>query len=85
MLTGPYGIFDQTLSVETPGLGEGHVHISVCLPRAASVATELEREARPLILVIEGGGFVLGQPSDGGHIDRMLCDRVLYPLHSLTH
>lgn len=75
-MTGTGDLFDKQFTVPTPGLGEGKVRISVCLPK-----TPLIREQGcspvPVVLVAEGGGFVLGQPSDGEHIDRMLSDEVI--------
>lgn len=74
--TGTGALFDKTLAVPTPGLGEGHVRISVCLPESANLYPKSVCGPLPLILVAEGGGFVLGQPTDGEHIDRMLSDKV---------
>lgn len=71
-MTGTGELFDKFATVTTPGIGEGRVNISVCIPRLAGTT----QGSRPLILVAEGGGFVLGQPSDGEHIDRSLCDKV---------
>lgn len=70
--TGTGKLFSKHGSVETPGLGEGHVKYSVCMP------TEDEQNLGPLplVFVIEGGGFVLGQPSDGERHDRFLCEKV---------
>lgn len=73
-LTGTGELFDKTLHVDTPGLGEGRVTISVCLPKTHS--NEDLGSAKPLLLVAEGGGFVLGQPTDGEHIVRRLSDKV---------
>ncbi|KAH7019648.1 alpha/beta hydrolase fold-domain-containing protein [Ilyonectria destructans] len=71
-LTGTGKLFDKIMSVPTPGLGEGKVSISVCIPQCHNVA----QSPWPVLLVAEGGGFILGQPSDGEHIDRHLCDKV---------
>lgn len=71
-MTGTGELFDKFTTVTTPGLGEGRVNISVCIPRLAGTT----QSVRPLVLVAEGGGFILGQPSDGEHIDRSLCDKV---------
>jgi hypothetical protein len=62
--------FDKIIRVETPALGEGHVNVAVCLPKAGL------DEPKPLLLAVEGGGFVLGQPTDGEHIIRPLSDEV---------
>ncbi|CAH0039574.1 unnamed protein product [Clonostachys solani] len=64
-------LFDKVLTVETAGLGEGRVKISVCLPPKEGG----NRGPKPLLLVAEGGGFVLGQPADGEHIDRSISDK----------
>lgn len=56
-----------------PKLGEGHLRVSICVPRSPA---ELDAGVRPLILVAEGGGFVLGQPTDGESNDRILRDSV---------
>lgn len=75
-VTGTGDLFDKQVTVPTPGLGEGNVRISVCLPKTPLVR-EQDSSPIPFILVAEGGGFVLGQPSDGEHIDRMLSDEVI--------
>ena len=66
---------DKFIQVITPGLGEGHVRVAVCLPKGYS-ESDAERRPLPLLLVAEGGGFVLGQPTDGEHIIRPLSDDV---------
>lgn len=71
-MTGTGELFDKFTTVSTPGLGEGRVSISVCIPRLVNATGS----SCPLVLVAEGGGFILGQPSDGEHIDRSLCDKV---------
>lgn len=72
-ISGQHDGFDKDLILDSPGLGSGKVKISICLPSSQeSKAGEL----KPMILVIEGGGFVLGQPRDGKRIDRMLADEV---------
>lgn len=70
---GTGALFDKQISVETPGLGEGRVKCSVCLPNPVRGAAS---NPLPLILVFEGGGFILGQPKDGEHNSRMLSDKV---------
>jgi hypothetical protein len=64
--------FDRVTTIETPGLGSGQARCAICLPRSSVVASE----AKPLILVFEGGGFILGQPEDGQQHDRRLSDEV---------
>lgn len=73
LMTGDGTLFDETFTVETPGLGEGKVSCSVCIPKNTDSMKDV---AMPLLIVLEGGGFVLGQPSDGERFDRMLSDRV---------
>lgn len=65
--------FDKKLSIETPGLGDGQVPISVCLPKEDGGSSD---GPKPLVLVAEGGGFILGQPNDGEHVVRPLSDKV---------
>jgi hypothetical protein len=78
MMSGTGALFDKVLEVPTPGLGEGHVRISVCLPRCCDDYEDGNATLMPFILVAEGGGFVLGQPNDGEHIDRELSKKVAY-------
>jgi acetyl esterase len=73
-LTGDGSSFTKHLFVDTPGLGEGRVRCSICLPSN----DERRPKLLPLILVMEGGGFVLGQPSDGERNDRYLSEKVCY-------
>lgn len=70
--TGNGILFTKHGVVDTPGLGEGHVKYSVCVP----TGHVQEMGPLPLVLVVEGGGFVVGQPSDGERHDRFLCDKV---------
>lgn len=58
--------------VDTPNLGQGLAKYSACLPTGYIH----DKKSLPLVLVIEGGGFVLGQPSDGERHDRLLSDKV---------
>ncbi|KAF2180147.1 alpha/beta-hydrolase [Zopfia rhizophila CBS 207.26] len=71
-MTGVGSLFDKHVCVDTPGLGEGHVKCSVCIPRKIKEP----QNSLPLVLVIEGGGFILGQPTDGEHIDRLMSDNL---------
>jgi acetyl esterase len=70
--TGTGKLFTKDGVVNTPGLGEGCVKYSACLP----MGHVHNVRPLPLVLVIEGGGFILGQPSDGERHDRLLCDKV---------
>lgn len=54
---------DKFLSVDTPGLGEGHVKVGICIPKGHKKSNSASRPL-PLLLVAEGGGFVLSQPTD---------------------
>jgi hypothetical protein len=70
--------FDIDLVLKTPGLGNGTVSISVCLPPPCKDKSVIEMEtSSPLVLVLEGGGFVLGQPKDGKKNDRLVANEVL--------
>ncbi|THV47597.1 hypothetical protein BGAL_0300g00030 [Botrytis galanthina] len=60
-LTGPNEVHDLEVKVSTPGLGAGYVICNVWLPRP----TDDIQPKHPLVLVLEGGGFVLGHPKDG--------------------
>lgn len=71
-LSGDGSDFDETVYVDTPGLGSGRVRCAICYPAGDTFAGRL----RPLLLVFEGGGFILGQPEDGQRQDRMLADAV---------
>lgn len=71
-VTGTGELYDRLLSVSTPGLGEGKVDISVCTPKDHNIS----QGPLPLLMNIQGGGFILGQPTDGEHIDRSVCDEV---------
>lgn len=72
-VTGPFDGFHQDILIDTPGLGGGKVRIFICIP--TNEATKVEA-TRPLILVFEGGGFVLGEPKDGGRHDQRLANEV---------
>ncbi|KAF9872442.1 hypothetical protein CkaCkLH20_09939 [Colletotrichum karsti] len=71
-MSGTGALFDKIVSIPTPGLGDGQVTVSICLSRDGHGS----RASAPLVLVAEGGGFVLGQPNDGEHILRPLADQV---------
>ncbi|PNH65339.1 hypothetical protein VD0001_g8532 [Verticillium dahliae] len=67
-------LFDKRVAVDTPGLGEGHVKCSVCLPKAPGPTPGFPAPL-PLIILLEGGGFALGQPSDGEANARFMSDK----------
>lgn len=71
-MTGTGLSFDRQVVVDTPGIGGGKVTCSVCLPKDNMD----QDDPRLLLLVAEGGGFVLGEPNDGEQNDRMLSDQV---------
>lgn len=75
LMSGKGELFDNNLYVDTPNLGGGRVKLSICIPNDSS-----PEEPKPLVLVTEGGGFVLGQPSDGEHLVRSLSDTVCFHL-----
>ncbi|KAH7377424.1 alpha/beta hydrolase fold-domain-containing protein [Cadophora sp. MPI-SDFR-AT-0126] len=64
--SGAHEGFDKDIFIETPRLGNGKVKISICLP------DNYNKRPKPVILVLEGGGFVLGEPKDGAKNDRKL-------------
>ncbi|PNP78656.1 hypothetical protein FNYG_08002 [Fusarium nygamai] len=69
--TGPNEGHDLEVKVSTPGLGAGHVFCNVWLPQSTG-----ETQAKhPLVLVLEGGGFVLGHPKDGRLNNRRIVDQ----------
>ncbi|KAM0330224.1 hypothetical protein ACHAQA_004399 [Verticillium albo-atrum] len=68
-------LFDQKVNIDTPDLGDGRVESSICLPKSPH-ASPSESRPLPLILLLEGGGFVLGQPNDGEANARLLSDRL---------
>lgn len=80
-MSGDGSAFDQVFFIPTPGLGTGQVRCAVCLPNNKQATTD--GKLCPLLLVMEGGGFVLGQPEDGQSRCRRLADEVrrtcLYP------
>ncbi|EEY20210.1 alpha/beta hydrolase fold-3 domain-containing protein [Verticillium alfalfae VaMs.102] len=68
-------LFDNRVTVDTPGLGEGHVKCSVCLPKAPVRTPEFPAPLS-LIILLEGGGFALGQPSDGEANAKFMSDKL---------
>ncbi|KAF5964357.1 hypothetical protein FBULB1_12830 [Fusarium bulbicola] len=70
-LTGPHEGHDREVKISTPGLGAGHVVCNVWLPRS----THETQTKHPLVLVLEGGGFVLGHPKDGRLSNRQIVDQ----------
>lgn len=80
LMTGDGKDYDDFVEVPTPGLGVGRVRCAVCLPPKADQASK-ELQA-PLVLVLQGGGFVLGQPEDGQQHDRKIADEVSRETHS---
>lgn len=71
-LTGPELPHQKKLTIDTPLVGGGSVAFSVWLPAGNLQPGELH----PLVLVLEGGGFVLGQPKDGQQNSRRISDEV---------
>ncbi|EXK38466.1 hypothetical protein FOXG_04759 [Fusarium oxysporum f. sp. lycopersici 4287] len=69
-LTGPNEGHDLEVKINTPGLGAGYVICNVWLPRP----TDEIQPKHPLVLVLEGGGFVLGHPKDGRLNNRRIVD-----------
>ena len=74
--------FDQVIKIPTPGLGDGNVSASVCLPQSKNPAGG----RLPCVLVLEGGGFILGEPNDGQDMCREMADEVGSNMEALaTH
>ena len=73
-MTGDGKDFDDVVYVPTPGLGTGKARCAICRPRGESNASVAQ--SYPLVLVFEGGGFILGQPEDGQKHDRRIADEV---------
>lgn len=71
-LTGPNEGHDREVKISTPSSGAGYVICNVCLPRH----TDDSQSKYPLVLVIEGGGFVLGHPKDGRLNNHRIVDQV---------
>lgn len=71
-LTGPNEGHDLEVKINTPGLGAGYVICNVWLPRP----TDEIQPKHPMVLVLEGGGFVLGHPKDGRLNNRRIVDEV---------
>ncbi|KAH7255120.1 alpha/beta hydrolase fold-domain-containing protein [Fusarium redolens] len=70
-LTGPNEGHDLEVKISTPGLGAGYVICNVWLPRPVD---EIQTK-HPLVLVLEGGGFVLGHPKDGRLNNRRIVEQ----------
>lgn len=74
LMSGDGKDFDDFINIKTPGLGSGQVRVAICRPH--STQSSQVDEPRPLVLVLEGGGFVLGQPEDGQKHDRKIAEQV---------
>ncbi|OAL42911.1 alpha/beta-hydrolase [Pyrenochaeta sp. DS3sAY3a] len=72
LFTGTGSLFTKHGYIDTPGLGNGRVKYAVCIPKHF----EQPGKSLPIILVFEGGGFILGQPSDGERNDRLLSEEL---------
>ncbi|KAF5637638.1 polyketide synthase [Fusarium tjaetaba] len=70
-LTGLNEGHDLQIKIDTPGLGAGHVICNVWLPRS----TNGSEPKHPLVLVLEGGGFVFRHPKDGRLNNRRIVDQ----------
>lgn len=72
-LTGPELPRQKKITINTPSFGGGSVTISVWTP----IGNLDSGKPLPLVLVLEGGGFVLGEPKDGQHNSSRISDEVL--------
>lgn len=78
-MSGTGVLFNKIVEVPTPGLGEGKVRCSVCVPEdstSAGARRPRSNSPKPLIIVAEGGGFIMGEPNDGERNCRNLADKV---------
>lgn len=71
-LTGPNLGHDLEVEICTPDLGSGNV---VCNVWMSKIATQSQQKY-PLVLILEGGGFVLGHPKDGKLNNRRIVEQV---------
>lgn len=60
------------VDVLTKGLGSGSVICNIWLPKFYTP----KAQGYAMVLVLEGGGFVIGQPKDGRANNRLLADEV---------
>ena len=67
--------FDKVIYIDSPGLGTGKARVGICFPQR-QVVKGVESQPLPLLLVLEGGGFMIGQPEDGELHCRKLSDSV---------
>jgi hypothetical protein len=75
-LTGAEQTRQRKLVIKTPSIGAGTANISVWTPAGYSDS----HNALPLVLVLEGGGFILGQPKDGQRNNCKIADEVIMAL-----
>jgi acetyl esterase/lipase len=82
-MTGDGKDFDDIVYVPTPGLGTGKARCAICRPQRGR--TPDATKGRPLVMVFEGGGFILGQPEDGQAFCRRIADEVFIDLGSVPN
>lgn len=72
------GLFDFEERVPTRGLGTGSCLVRVFLPlnKGDDIGSTSSSPQIPLIIHLEGGGFVMGQPADSAYNMRYLADSV---------
>ncbi|KAK5102933.1 hypothetical protein LTS08_003735 [Lithohypha guttulata] len=70
LMTGDGRNFDNVIWINTPGLGSGKVRCAVARPKGSRP----HDQQFPVVLVLEGGGFILGQPEDGEINCRRIAD-----------
>ncbi|KAF5855316.1 hypothetical protein ETB97_009450 [Aspergillus alliaceus] len=68
---------DRVVMIQTPGLGPGKVRCALGFPASLDPSDQpSENLGRfPLVIVLEGGGFVLGQPEDGERNNRLVATK----------
>lgn len=76
-MTGSGKDFNRVVVIQTPGLGQGNVRCALSFPTSVDLGDQPSNlPGFPLVVVLEGGGFVLGQPEDGERNDRLVADKV---------
>lgn len=77
-MTGTGKDFDRVVMIQTPGLGQGKVRCALSFPVSVDIGDQPSEilSQYPLVLVLEGGGFVVGQPEDGEQNNRLFATKV---------
>jgi acetyl esterase len=71
------GLFDFEEKIPTPGLGGGQCLVRIFLPQSGKISNKSSPNARlPVIIHLEGGGFVMGSPAGSSYNLRKLADEI---------